>query len=69
MCLGTYQVSSLGRSRLTEAEMKADLITRNHLHTTNPYTMNHIQVQRVMCGKVGQDQVIEMIQGIERWTI
>ena len=60
MCPGTCQE---GRIRQTEPETKleieAEIITQQPLKRTNPYTMNHIQVQRVMCDKVGPEIIPE----------
>ena len=45
-----------------EVEIEAEIITQRHLNTINTYTMNHIQVRRVKCGKVEIDQILEILE-------
>ena len=40
-----------------EVEIEAEIFTQRRPNTINTYTMNHIQVMRVKCGKVEIDQI------------
>ena len=51
-----------------EVEIEAEIITPKHQNTINTYTMNHILVMRLKCGKVEIDQIQEILEMTQEKT-
>ena len=51
-----------------QEETEAEIFTPKHLNTINTYTMNHIQVMRVKCGKVEIYQILEILEMTQEKT-
>ena len=51
-----------------EVEIEAEILPPKHRNTVNTYTMNHIQVMRVKCGKVELDQILEILEMTQEKT-
>ena len=73
MCLDACQVEA-GRIWLkevrTEVEMEvgieAEIFTQKHMNKNTNYTMNHIQVMTVKCGRIETDQTLKSTKWLER---